>query len=77
LFEPVLVEAPEELLDPDVVVPEVLDEPPGVSCVVVVLVEAVDAFELPHPTIVSGARASPAIAQYPFRFNCMHDLSAG
>jgi len=57
LLELVVDDDPDELLDP-----EVLEEPPEFNCEVVVLVELVEPFEFPHPTIASDARPSPAIA---------------
>jgi hypothetical protein len=73
--EPVEVVEP-ALPDELVVVPEE-DEVPvelpvdPANCVVVVPGDRVRAFEPPHPVIHSAAMARAAMAQIPFRFNCM------
>ena len=48
-----------------------------VLVVLVVLVEAVIAFDPPHPVMAKAATVSVPMAQNPFRFNCIRDLSAG
>ena len=57
-----------ELGDPDV--------PDPVNCVVVLAEEGL-AFETPHPVIEKIPIDNVPMAQNPFRFNCIKDLSVG
>ena len=51
--------------------------PDPTSWVVVVLVEEGLAFETPHPVIEKIPSDNVPMAQNPFRFNCIKDLSVG
>ena len=55
--------------------PEVLDDPPDDSCVVVVPTEGVGELDVPHPVMARSDPISTVNATYPFRFNSIRDPS--
>ena len=65
------------LLEPDVVVLTEVDEPEPFTWVVVVLADEGSAFETEHPVKEKNPIDNVPMAQNPFRFNCIMDLSVG